>query len=511
MPRTSKNDQSTIGDSWVVEESSPPTEEAVDSKPTAGSTSTQQNGIRTGRYATRSRTSRSTTPAVNSGPDLVMPSLQASTSTTTDGSWVVPNSKTQMEDSATARTRSRKSSNESTSPGDPDIVKPEDTQENASDPQATATSSANGPGSAESVRKIFGIPINSTALTRVFHVIFFSCMLRFIWVPTLIAYYPDICQYSVIWSTYPDACLAVETAGIDTSYTPPVEYQYLIDSHTRLESVVNATSKEISQAPDLIKQTETELDHAYKIFESSPIDAVFELELEYESAVNAIRTAKQRFENLNLHIETTAGARQSEARRFQRILGYAAHIDETSTGFKSLARKYLKALLSFDMERSDTAVLDGQIARHDSTLDRITSILIADSEAALNDLSTIDEHFHAIKEIARRENERLGNPDCDPDSDSAGDSPFATLLKVFRVPVDSKIGSYINPKKGACETSSEDESVTSALKTLRDTSKPAKSLTGIFEKLLEELWAVRAEWETGSKLMQEKKQLKPTN
>lgn len=336
-------------------------------------------------------------------------------------------------------------------------------------------------------------------------------MLRFIWVPKLIPYYPDVCQYSVVWATYPDACLSVESVEIETSYTPPPEYQYLIDSHARLESVVNATSTEISQAPVQIKHTETELEHAYKIFESSPIDAVFELELEYESAINAIRTVKKRFENLNIRVETTMGARQSEARRFQRILSYAAHLDETHTGFKSLASKYLKALLSFNIEKSDSAVLEDQFARHDVILDRITSFLISESEAALKDLATIDEHFHAIKEIARRENERLGNPDCDPDSDPAGDGPFATLLKIFRLPVDSKIGSYVNPKKDACETSSEDESVTSALMALREASKPARSLTGIFEKLVQELQAVRAEWETGSKLVQEKKQLKPTN
>lgn len=504
MPPARKKDQSTIGDSWVVEETNPAAEEAVN-QGTAGDASSQQSRG-TGRYATRSRTSRSTTPAVNPGPELVMPSLQASTTTTTDGSWVVPNSKTQaVDDTTTTQTHPSKSSNGSTSLAKPEA---EDTPEDATNSQTTTTSSCE-PGGVDSTHKILGIPVNPSKLMHVFHAIFFSCMLRFVWIPKLMPYYPDMCQYSVVWSTYPDACLSLENVELGTSYTTPSEYQYLMDSHARLEKIVDSTSKEISQAPDLIKQTEKELEHAYQIFESSPIDAVFELELEYESAMNAIRTARQRFENLNITVETAVEGGQSETRRFQRILSYAAHLDETSTGFKSQASKYLKALLTFKMERSDSEVIEEQFARHDAILDRITSSLISESNAALKDLSTIDEHFHAIKEIARRENERLGNPDCDPDSDSAGDGPFASLLKILRVPVDSKISSYINPKRDACETSPEDESVTSALMALREASKPAKSLRGISEKLVHELLSVRAEWETGSRQMREKKQLKP--
>lgn len=502
----SKRDQSTVGDSWVVDESNHTGEEAVD-KPTSANGSSQQTE---GRYATRSRTSRATTPVVTSGPELVMPSMQAST--TTDGSWIIPNSGTQTEDSASTQKRPLKSSNGSTSNGTSETVKQDGIQKDASNPSATSSRDQARP---KPPRKILGIPITYSSLMPVFYAVFLSCMLRFLWIPKLIPYYPDICQHSLVWSTYPDACLSVETVEtveVGPSYTPPSEYQYLIDSHIRLENIVNSTAEEISQAPHLIKQTETGLRDAYDIFESSPIDAVFELELEYESAMNAIQTVRQKCDKLNLRVETTISGAPSEVRRFQRILNYAAHLDETDTGFKSLGIKYLKGLLSLNMEKSDRAVLEDQFTRHDLVLDRITSFLISDSNAILKDLAIVDEHLQAIKEIAMRENKRLGNPPCDPDSDSEA-GPFAKLLKVFRAPVDSKIGSYINPKKDACGLSSdvEEESVPSALGVLREAIKPAKNLTDIFDKLVREVQVVRAEWETGSRLVQEKKQLKATD
>ncbi|KAK2762240.1 hypothetical protein FQN54_001250 [Arachnomyces sp. PD_36] len=503
MP-SSKPDQSTIGDSWVVDGANPTIEETTN-KAAPANGSTQQSE---GRYATRSR-SRATTPAVTSGPELVMPSLQASTMT--DGSWIVPNPETETEDAAPTRRRPLTSTNGNTSQAMPDLVKQDAPPENASEP-TTATSSSEQ-SNTESRPKILQILGTYSSIISVVYYIFLLGVLRFVWIPKLIPYYPDICQHSLVWSTYPDTCLSLETAEtmeVGPSFAPPSEYQYLIDSHNRLESIVNSTAKEISQAPELIRQTETELEHAYRIFESSPIDAVFELELEYESAINAIRTARQRCDSLNIKVETTVSGAPSESRRFQRILSYAAHLDESDTGFKSVASKYLKALLSLNIEKSDRTVLEDQFARHDLVLDQITSFLIADSNAILKDLATINEHFQAIKDIARRENERLGNPDCDPDSDSDHDGPLAALLKVFGVPVDSKIGTYINPKKVACETLSEEDSVPSALTTLSDAGKPADSLTYIFKNLVQELEIVRAEWEAGSKLMQERRQSETT-
>ena len=232
---------------------------------------------------------------------------------------------------------------------------------------------------------------------------------------------------------------------------------------------------------------------------------MFEIELEYESAVNAIQTAKRRCDNINLGIETTISSAPAESRRFQRVLSYAAHLDESSTGLKSQASKYLKLLFSLNLEKSDRAVLEDQFARHDLILDRITTFLISDSNAILKDLATIDEHLRAIKEIARRENERLGNGNCDPESDTEAEGPLASMLKVFRLNVDNTLGKYINLNKESCDTSEEQQAVPLVLKTLLEARKPTKSLTEIFEKLVKELQAVRAEWEAGSRLMHGKK------
>ncbi|KAL5049596.1 hypothetical protein BDW71DRAFT_175080 [Aspergillus fruticulosus] len=351
---------SVLGESWVV--ASPRTEgEDATAKTRSQAPKQAQPVIDAGCK----HGSEPTTLPV-SGPELIMPLIYETP--IAEAFWVAPNVRAKAEHS-TVRRRHQASA---------ELARAE---KPASDtPNQDAKSTMACIDRPQSRLALFETPIRT-----IVNVTLFAAISHLLILPEVVQQYQTMCSIGAISALYPSSCLSPYMSHFcshKNNQSPTTEEAVLL-SQARLESLFNATLREMAPLNGSLKQTESQLRIVEKELRLAQPGTKHELNLEFESCWRVIRIAAWKFDSLKVDIQSAVDS-----------LVAAGDVKPNITPTESQPSFAHGARLSTQMLRRE-AYVNQLMARMRSK---------ADSLAA--DLATLDDHLESIEDIVNREAKR---------------------------------------------------------------------------------------------------------
>ncbi|KAL1963914.1 hypothetical protein VTN77DRAFT_7720 [Rasamsonia byssochlamydoides] len=377
-------DSSVLGESWVVPDRPPP--ETHDDRETESVHNKHTSEHSSHRFAGKSPSdSEITTASSFSGPELIMPSI--SIDMTSEGSWVVPrkrskhvSSRNQAITSASPQNQGRKT-DQPQAPADP--------------PSPAAT------GMEEYLlHKISYLAQNleqSRVIWMVVNAILLISILHLLILPELLYQFPQLCQLPSASTLYPKSCVLHN----DTSQKVPglpANYQNAIRTQIKLQDFLNQTVQALTPLDDPLKHSDGGFREVYNTLRNTYPGARHELDLEFEGAWTALRTASREFDTLKADMKTIVDSLLSQEARRQKQPG------KSSTGERFWGRFLSYGSSQTGIEKG--TLLASQLGRLEQFLDTAVSRLSSTTDSLLTHLAALDDHVESIQQVVIREEER---------------------------------------------------------------------------------------------------------
>ncbi|KAN0066880.1 hypothetical protein V8E54_015052 [Elaphomyces granulatus] len=396
-----------LGDSWVV-----PDIDTFDNQqnPNPGPP-TKQNGSRSrprrnvgmGHSSESTRTLES---SIISGPALIMPSIYDS-----EASWVVPSKLSQSSSSNISR---------SDSEALPERIRKRAPKAGSTEIPISDSDVLSGPAPKNS---LFLAKISARSWGSRFKIalgigitlLLLASIPRFT-ILRILTQLPTIC----LWPTVPEqhsdsASSGTATHGLHTSLE---RHQRILESRSQLENTLQWAVQELTTVGSGLRRNDHSLHALYNNLHTTTYSRVKnELDLEFQGARAALRTALKELDTLKLVIKSTVDSLPNDGRQTQTN-------PTPATEHKIVERKGLSwclSWLSFHPPIQSSQPLVSEALTHQKLLDMVAPFFGPRLNSLLRSLAALDDHLQCIQKVTYRA-ENGGNPP----------SPLRFLASVFK-------------------------------------------------------------------------------
>lgn len=392
-PTLPPKEGSTLGESWVVASS-------LLEKDKPNKTS-KQKPVREGNNPAESMT---TSTSFVSGPELIMPSIYEMPISET--SWVAPDMRSKGQTSPKLLKRRHK-----TSPKDPTKQNPKIGNQNE---HVVAHTTETHQEDGIIRRALNAVQNERVSLIRfAINIVLFLAIAHLLLLPELVSQYRSLCSIRPISRLYPISCLSPHP---EPQTNLPSRYETVISSQIQLESLFNATLREMKPLTSTLKQSETMLHDTQKKLKSTYPGTKHELDLEFEGCWQAIRAATKKFDNLNADIQSAVDS----------LLATGALNTKTAQWRPSWPSQ---------LDVAKDARFSTQMLRRKQYLDQLASRMRSKTDSLFADLAALDDHLESIENTVNRQRKQTVAPD------SLGGHYFSSFLSVL----PDSIGSFFQP------------------------------------------------------------------
>ncbi|KAL4994546.1 hypothetical protein BDV10DRAFT_149988 [Aspergillus recurvatus] len=363
---------SVLGESWVV--ASAHTEgEDTRAKSCSGAPKQTKTVIDAGcKHGSESNTSSM------AGPELIMPLIYETP--IAEASWVAPNVRAKAEH-CTVRRRRQAS------------AEPARAAKAACDtPNQNAKSTTACAGRTQSRLRLFETPIRT-----IVNITLFAAISHLLILPEVVHQYQTMCSIGAISALYPSSCVSPYMSHFSShkKNQSPITKEAVQSSQTRLESLFNATLREMAPLNGSLKQTESQLRIVEKELRLAQPGTKHELNLEFESCWRVIRIAAWKFDSLKVDLQSAVDS-----------LVAAGDVKP------NLAPTESQPSFAHD------ARLSTQILRRETYVNQLMARMRSKADSLASDLATLDDHLESIENIVNREAKRSHSSSQSKDSSS---------------------------------------------------------------------------------------------
>ncbi|KAL1999725.1 hypothetical protein VTN02DRAFT_4125 [Thermoascus thermophilus] len=451
-------ESSVLGESWVV--TNPWTEEHRSASSSVQKKQEQDPPSPTSKPAdlSASTATDASFASAMSGPELIMPSI--CDEPIVDASWVA------LKRQQSRRRESRRSQSKSITVDSPSkSPQKQDQKDKAAETEASnadASHPTSPPPTAppqgikdhlrQSLSKILEDPETERLLRTTVTLFLLLPILHILVLPELLYQYPSLCTVLPSAPTfYRSSC--------SSSFTPtpsnpadilPAKYESILTSHAHLESLLNSTIQDLHPLVTIttspFKRSESALRDLHAQLKTTYPDSKHELDLEFEGAWAAARTASREFDSLRAEIGSSVDHLRAQGARLAPISSSSSSSDrrnEESTDQKKngvLSRLFSTSSWSSSDTDNKRNNIPFHISRHSDLLDKTTAQLRSQADSLLSRIATLDDHLESIEEIVSRASTGTGTSTStppspshpksvsDPDPDSEDETPVSRLL-----------------------------------------------------------------------------------
>ncbi|KAL1988831.1 hypothetical protein VTN96DRAFT_7715 [Rasamsonia emersonii] len=392
MSSNAAQNSSVLGESWVVPDLPPgQTRDDGDAECVHNKGSSEPRSYRSdGKSPSESQiTSTSST----SGPELIMPSI--SIDMTSDGSWVVPRRRSKqisprdqgMASSASQRDQGCATDRHKT---------PADTPAPAASGMEFVLHKISYLAQRLGQSKVVWMAVNTILLIPMLHLLI---------LPELLYQFPQLCQLPSASTLYPKTCVvhngtSPKLAGL------PASYQHAVKTRIQLQDFLNQTVQALTPLDNPLKLSDREFRQIYNTIRDTYPGARHELDLEFEGAWTALRSASRELDTLRVGLKSISDNLVSqEARRSRDAQNHPGLLQGKSSNDESFWGRFLSYGSSQRGSEKGT-LLASQLSRLEQFLDTAVSRLSSETDSLLTHLATLDDHLESIQQVIMREEER---------------------------------------------------------------------------------------------------------
>ncbi|KAL2006795.1 hypothetical protein VTN00DRAFT_9463 [Thermoascus crustaceus] len=455
---TRPKESSILGESWVVtnpwkdeqQSASSIVQEKQEQDP---SSSTSCNPV---DLSASTATDASFASAM-SGPELIMPSI--CDEPIAEASWIAPKMRGRRRESRESQSKS-KTAIRSESPqkkDDKSKTEPESSEADANPRPTPPTAPPRGIKDhiLQSLSTILQNHETEKLLRTTLTFFLLLPILHILVLPELLYQYPSLCNILPSASTlYPASCSSSTTtrnnphrSGADIL---PSKYESILTSHAHLERLLNSTIQDLQPLVTIttstgnssstgntspFKRSESSLRDLHAQLKTTYPDSKHELDLEFEGAWAAARTASREFDSLRAEIGSSVDHLRTQGARFAPSSSSSDEKGEGSDQKKNgslLSRLFSTSSSSSDKNNKNKKNnLPFQISRHSDLLDKTTSQLRSKADSLLGRIATLDDHLESIEEIVSRATTTttttIPGSESDPESDTTVSKLISSL------------------------------------------------------------------------------------
>lgn len=403
-------DSSVLGESWVVADTNPQLGQRRMTSETPRKREDEVKPRRSNSQPAKPTESLASSIASSiSGPELIMPSIYDDT--ISEASWIAPKLR-HRENASKKRNKTIQHF-------------PEASQEKPCEPKAPRVAASDPPTtpphtSRRLSEQTWGMiqSIAANKFTRnIVTVFLLLSILHLLVLPELLYQYPKICSLSLFSTHYPASC-AERQSGSQVKRLSPSElrrlsqYRSVVTSQTQFENVLDATVQEISLVPSPLKKEESALRDLYSQLKTAHTGAKYELDLEFQGAWPAIRSASLQLDLLKADMVSAMDRLEEESRMTAQSLKVSNPMqDEGQESEKGSSSGLLSFQVDFSwpLPRTSERSFPNQISHHVNVLQRQASLIRSRAESVLSDVAKLDEHLESIEDVLSREERASSN------------------------------------------------------------------------------------------------------
>lgn len=456
---TRLKESSVLGESWVV--TNPWKEEQQSASSSVQEKQEQDPSSPTSRKPVDLSASIATDASfasAMSGPELIMPSI--CDEPIAEASWVAPKMRSRRRESRGSQSKSITVDSPSKSPQKQDQKDKTDATEtfkaDASHPTPpTAPPQGIKDHLLQSLSKILQSPETERLLRTTVTFFLLLPILHILVLPELLYQYPSLCTVLPSAPTfYPTSCSSSFTTTRSNPHGSgadilPSKYESILTSHAHLESLLNSTIQDLhplisttntgSSSP--FKRSESALRDLHAQLKTTYPDSKHELDLEFEGAWAAARTASREFDSLRAEIGSSVDYLRAQGARLAPSSSSDRKNEESTDQKKnSLLSRLFSTSSSSSSSDKDNKMnnIPFQISRHSDLLDKTTSQLRSKADSLLSRIATLDDHLESIEEIVSRASastptspshpKSVSGSKSESESDSEFDAPVSKLI-----------------------------------------------------------------------------------
>ncbi|KAL4976992.1 hypothetical protein BDW66DRAFT_150528 [Aspergillus desertorum] len=348
---------SLLGESWVIASAHAEEEDArAKNLPEALK---QTQSVIEARFE---QGSESTTSSV-SGPELIMPSIYETP--IAEASWVAPNVRAMAEHS-TVRRRHQTS------------AEPARAESNTPNQDSNSTAACTH-------QMQVRLALINTPIRTIVNIILFAAISHLLILPELVQQYQTLCSIGAISALYPRSCISPLMSHFSSHIhnQSPTTEETVPSSQTRLESLFNATLREMAPLSGSLKQAESQLRAVEQELRLAQPDTKHELNLEFESCWRVIRIAAWKFDSLKVDLQSAVDSLVAAGDMKPKLMPA-----ESPPSVAHDARLYT------------------QMLRRETYVNQLMARMRSKADSLAADLATLDDHLESIESIVDREAKR---------------------------------------------------------------------------------------------------------
>lgn len=298
-------------------------------------------------------------------------------------------------------------------------------------------------------------------------------MLHLLILPELLYQFPNLCQLPSAAALYPKTCVVQNGTSPKLSGLP-ASYQHAVKTRIQLQDFLNQTVQALTPLDNPLKLSDREFRQAYNTIRDTYPGARHELDLEFEGAWAALRSASREFDTLRVGLKSVADSLLSQEARRSREPGL-------SQGKSSKDESFWGRFLSSQSRPEKGNLLASQLSRLEQFLDTAVSRLSSETDSLLTHLATLDDHLESIQQVVMREEEREhGSPDA------------RNAIAAFLEPVWSALSERVSFLPSTSHRNSSHAAVSGQLRRISTHHHPMASIIGKLDKELKALQKIRA-------------------
>ncbi|BDD57480.1 hypothetical protein MAP00_002839 [Monascus purpureus] len=370
--------------SWVIAPDKPKEENPTS---TAENSKNQQDTISLPPKNDKDKNNVSPESSVYSGPELIMPSLDAIS--ITEGSWFAPD----LRPEGQSLRKRRKKAGESEKQKKNSKVASEDSSKAASSSPKNERENT----SLRALASSFLTWVLEKIIRPGINLLLFAAILHILVVPELVYQHPSLCGIALISKLYPAKCAAPryqQHHGINPlTRNSPSRYDSIITSQRKLETLFNGTLQALTPLNISLKQSESMLRNVHGDLKQIYPGVKNALDLEFQGCWQAIRAAVQNFDSLKADMQSAVSSLMATG-SLQANLGIQEQQQQQTT---------LSAAPLHYSDATKATRLSTQLLRREQYLERLSSQMQSKADSLCDNLATLDDHLESIEAIVNRE------------------------------------------------------------------------------------------------------------
>lgn len=331
-------------------------------------------------------------------------------------------------------------------------------------------------------------------------------ILHILVLPELFYQYPSLCSMlPSAAALYPTSCSTLRKLNFINPHATriiPSRYESILTSHRQLETLLNSTMQDLAPltSTNPFKHSESALRDLHAQLKTTYPEAKHELDLEFEGAWAAARTASRDFDALKAELSSSVDSLAAQGARIMNAKQSGKREDEDKTTPNNGENKsHLSRILSrrdpAGMDKSKSTPFQITITRHAELLDKATTQLRSKADSLLRRIATLDDHLESIEEIVSREAQRATTTTTPGSSSGSGsgsgsDSSVSRLFSSLPGPLRQLLP---GPDGSSSSSSSKEKEHGSLASSLRQAGSHHRAVGDVVRKLEGELQAVQVQ------------------